>query len=84
MECETYPFHAVRGCDLPELLGVVEDRGVGSVGKLAVVRRGTEVLLARRLRERVETGARRRRGARTDGGRRAGGRRRGRRGCRGL
>ena len=43
---ETHPFHAVRGCDLPELLGVVEDGGVGGIGKLAVVRRSAEVELS--------------------------------------
>ena len=63
----TYPFHAVRGSDLAEHCVVVEDSSVGSVRELTVVRRSTEVLLARKLCERVEA-----RGGRADGGGRGG------------
>ena len=54
---DSYPFHGVRRRDLAELSEVVEDSGVGSVGKLGVVSGGTEVLLAGSLSELVQARA---------------------------
>jgi hypothetical protein len=44
------PLHGVAGCELTELSGVAQDFDVWSICQLAVVRRGTKVELARRLR----------------------------------